>query len=118
MPFERATNFASLGKWTEALETLEDLPAEERMKPDVLMLRLRCCVGLEKWALGDALAEMLRLGNPTNREAAARFWHALARVEVEAENLDFAQAAIKKALVTWPEILPELQADPLLERIT
>lgn len=117
MPFERAARFASLAKWTEALEVLEDLPAEERMRPEVLMLRLRCCVGLEKWALGDALAELLRMGTPEQREGAARFWHALARAEMKAENFDFAKTEIRKALAAWPEILPELQADSVLKRV-
>ena len=81
------------------------------------MLRLGCCVGMEKWALGDTLAEMLRHGDPKQKEAAARFWCALARAEIDAENEDFAKAAIRKASSTWPEILGQLRTDSALQKL-
>lgn len=115
MPLTIATGYADLGMWLDAWESIEDAPEDQRASPDALRLRLRCCVGTENWELGEHLARLLAEGAEEDRQAAARYYHALARQEMAEGNPDFAKEAIRKAVAAWPEIRIEILDDPTLE---
>ena len=55
----RAEGFHDLGLHQEAWDTLEELPPIDRVEPLVLELRLRILTAMEKWDLGEGIANVL-----------------------------------------------------------
>jgi hypothetical protein len=105
---------ADLGMWEDAWLSLDGLNPDERSTPAALRLRLRCCPRMNAWALGEAVAGMLREGPTADRNAAAVFYHANARRLIHAGNLPAAEASVSAAIETWPDYHMAIMLDPLL----
>lgn len=109
-----AEGFADLEMWEDAWDALEELPAAERALPAALRVRLRCCPALGAWEIGRHVAGVLRDGAEPDRQAAARFFHAVALKWLAEGDQYAAGEAIKEAVKTWPEHRLALLDDPKL----
>lgn len=68
-----AQGYRELGMYEDAWAELEALPFDDtRTSSRVLDLRVECCMGLEKWAMG---AEIARGGIKKDRECLALYIH-------------------------------------------
>jgi hypothetical protein len=105
---------ADLGMWEDAWVALDGLSPGERSTPAALRLRLRCCPRTHAWALGVAVAGMLRNGPTADRNAAAVFYHANARRLINAGDRPGAAASVSAAIETWPDYHMAIMLDPLL----
>ena len=101
---DEADGLASLVLYEEAWEVLESLPASERVRPALLLVRLKVCTALEKWELG---MELVRLIGPENeyahRQPAGRFHLARACDLCGAGEVEGARAAVAALSTVWPE---------------
>jgi len=114
MPLTAAVGYMELGLWEDALESLEELPAEDRMTPGPMMLRMRCYQKMGRWDLGSIYADILRCGDEEHRHAAGEFYHALAAAEMADGNMDFAKEAVRKAAKASPDVRLAMLDDPAL----
>jgi hypothetical protein len=95
--------FADLSMWREAWEGLEELPADQRVRPAALRIRLRCCPAVGAWGIGEQVADVLREGNRSDKACAAGFFHMNARRLVGAGDKIAAAECIKAAVTALPE---------------
>lgn len=101
MSIEVAEGFADLGLWQEAWDAIEDLDPDARMSARVWRVRLRCCVALESWDMGETLAELLAQSEEEpDLAVAAGYFHARA-VHLVKEDLAAAKEAVKRACAIW-----------------
>lgn len=100
--------------WSEAWEAIEDLPAEDRASPQVLRVRLAGCPHLGGWEIGESVAKFLADGDDLSREAAAEFYHQLARKLVMEGQRNAAAEAIRMITEIWPTRRLAVLEDPIL----
>lgn len=108
MTYEKLTQEAEayifLGMHLEAWETLENLPAGERLCLEVLKLRLKICTALEKWEMGETIAGVIEPIHPAEvRESAGQFYLAQATVLCSIGLIDQAKQAVVALSKVWPE---------------
>ncbi|MDF1853614.1 MAG: hypothetical protein P1U85_22460 [Verrucomicrobiales bacterium] len=97
----------------------EDLPPLDRVEPLVLELRLRILTAMEKWELGEGIANVLLSSavEPQKcRQTVARFHHIRARDLCSEGEYEAARKEMRKASDAWPEIRMELLDDDRLQQ--
>ncbi|MCW1917044.1 hypothetical protein OJ996_25870 [Luteolibacter sp. GHJ8] len=114
---KEAEGFAELGLWQDAWDTIDKLPADERMKPAALRLRLVICPYLEAWGPGAAVAKLLCGGDETDRKTAGCYYRDLAKLYIAHGEIDSARVALRDCVEAWPEVRPELLDDPVIARL-
>lgn len=112
-----AEGLAELGLWEDAWEALEALPAPDRATPQTLRVRLACCPPLGAWEIGRHVADLLRDGTEADRQAAARYFHAVALKWLAEGDRYAAGQAIKEAVKTWPDHRLAVLDDPRLAEV-
>lgn len=99
-----AEGFALIGLHTDAWRVIETLPASERLRAEVLAVRLYICAGLPAFEMGREIAKLVGPGSPDNlREAAGRFRLADAVALLAVSDKEGARSAIFALAVVWPE---------------
>lgn len=69
-----------------------------------MLLRLRAGEGMAHWEMGENIAGFLAAGGDAGAmEAAARFFHMLARQQCQTGQPELARESIKRAVTAWPE---------------
>ena len=107
-----AEGFSELGMFQAAWDTLEEISPDLRATPEALRVRLACCPALNAWDLAVGIAHLLKEGREPDRQAAARFYHALAMRWLAEGDRYAAGQAIKAAVKAWPDHRLKLLEDP------
>lgn len=115
---ERAEGYIDLGMHEDAWNCLEELPAIDRVMPEVINLRLRICLALERWEMGASLANVLATSvSGDHRRNTAQFYHAYARHLCSTGMTVLAKEQVRLAVAAWEEIRREIVEDDKLEAI-
>ncbi|MCW1912934.1 hypothetical protein OJ996_05080 [Luteolibacter sp. GHJ8] len=112
---KEAEGLAELGLHAEAWDTLDSLPAVERVMPSALRVRIDCRSHVNAWRDCMEIAKFLRHGADLNRLAAANFYLELARFCVEHDELAAAKEAVRDFVDTLPDAPRELMNNPLVK---
>ena len=114
--FEEATGYLDLGMCEDAWNVTEDLPPIDRVEPLVLELRLRILTAMEKWELGEGIANVLLSSavEPQKcRKTVARFHHACARASWQSGDYDSARDQFRLAVDAWRDVRREFSDEDL-----
>lgn len=98
------------GRYAEAWESLDDIPAQDRAEASILALRLRICIAVARWDMGCEIARILSISPRFDfRMASAEFYLAYAAhlAEKEFRNVE-ASAFVNRAIHLWPGCLANL----------
>lgn len=108
-----ARDFAAQGRWLDAWVQIESLTPEQRVTPEVSVLRLACCAELKSWDIGKAVAAILAedLDDVELQKAVGRFHYELAIHEMEIGRMRAAVAALKQAFEHAPDLFYLLMRD-------
>lgn len=102
-----------LGMGEEAWNTLEELPPEAKLLPQVYVLQLKILVLGQHWEKAEILGDSLVARWPDNGE----IWLCLAKARVGLGKLDLAKQAAVQVSIFAPELrltmLEEKQLAPL-----
>ena len=110
---EQATGYWELGMFSDAWDTVELLPPDEKTESPVLDLRLRILTALAQWELGEQIANLLLHAGDDERRTVARFHHARARSFWQCERYDDARREFRRAVEAWLEVRREFDDDDL-----
>lgn len=109
-----AEGYHDLGMHEDAWNVLEELPPIDKTEPLVLELRLRILTAMNRWELGDHIANVL-IGSMIEpekcRETVARFRHAHARALSLQGDREGSRKQIAAAVDAWPWIRADLVND-------
>lgn len=94
-----ASGYLDLGMLPEAAEALDAIPGEERVRPEVLLLRVDLHAAGKQWALGMELARHLVTAHPEEAES----WIKLAYCTRRAESVEKAEEILLRAKAAHPE---------------
>ncbi|HZU36806.1 MAG TPA: tetratricopeptide repeat protein [Gemmataceae bacterium] len=96
-------------QFADALQALNEVPSTEHEQPDVLLLRARCLVGLDRFSEARPLLDGLMHAQPDNPDALA--WRA--RVDLEQGKAKTALSRLQHAIAISPHLdsAQELLAD-------
>ena len=113
-----AEGYIDLGMHEEAWACLEELPPIDRIMPEVIDLRVRICLAMERWEMGSHLANVLSTSvSEEYRKNVARFYHAYARHLCANGMAVLAKEQVRLAVEAWEGIRREIVKDDELDAV-
>lgn len=115
--FEVASGYADLSMWEECWQAIEELE-EGRLEPEVMMLRLRVCVALEWWEMGENVAGFLASSERGKaKRSAAEYFHRRAQLMCRSGKIEAARREVARAVAAWRDVRLEILEDDSLALI-
>jgi tetratricopeptide (TPR) repeat protein len=91
-----AVGYLNLGMPQEAWDELEDIPATDRARPEVLKVRVEVCRALKQWEMMAEVSNHLRKIEPDEVGHALDQAHATRRFKSEAEAAEILSMALRR----------------------
>lgn len=110
---EAATGYLELCMFSDAWETIESVPPEEKTTAEVLDVRLRILTALSQWELGEQIAALLVHAGENEKKTVARFHLARSRVLYQSGQFDDSRKEVRKAVEAWRDVRLEMTDDDL-----
>lgn len=114
---KRAEEMWKAGDFVGVWEATEELEPIDRVMPETLDLRLRVCIALERWKMGEDISEVLSCADDrVHRITCAEYCVARAKHHAGLYDGDEVKRWCAAALRSWPDIASQIgEGDELVD---